>query len=919
MYGPGLLPGVSFDAAPPPRPDQPPRMDIAVFVGFAANGPVHRPVAVDGVAAFEAVFGGDAPLGWDVTRGERVIAALAPTVRGFFANGGRRCWVIRVARTEDLEARWRGVAPSALGEPQKRDVARRGRFVLPGLVSATTGGTFEAAQAQARGLGAGSDGLRVSTRLNRTGLASQDLAWDDDGARFPAQGCRVGDLVELADPGFTHRAYAHVDSLVDGLAHASWRGRFARVDVADVGGLGAADLPGDDEVPGAASLAPAALARLTFTAPAPQGLRPGRWARWAHAGHQVWLRIDTARGAAAGGETVVEGPAWRALGPIAPAPGPVLLARLALDLRIESGASPTVLTEIGLTPDHPGAWWTHLDDDRFYARPRDAVSGRPPLSASDDDVLAPPTAWLPLGLEATFGDALGPLSMAGTALERDGLSRQDAELFLDPRLADLTVATLATEAERIREIDGERLFGVHGALGVGEGREWNEASLVAAPDAVQPRWERRPDEVVPPPTPAAFKPPPHWFSHRGACTTAPAGAQVEGPDFANFLDRDSFVVATPALQGPVGAIPPGPLSLTWTTADPAALYILEQATRADLSDAVEIWRGTALSHTLDADREGVFYYRLTARVGDTSSVPAAIAVAVRADAWLAAPFGEDAREALLSVHRALLRLAAASGELFAVLSLPRDDRAAQAVAHAGRLTARRDPSQPGDGLSDGERRALSYGALHHPWVLSSTPTRAADGKPRLAACPPDGVAAGVLAARANARGAWVAPANEPLRDIVGLDPLIDPADRLALDTARINLIRREPRGFLVLDADTLSDETEWRSIPTRRLFSLIRRLAVRRGASYVFEPNGDVLRRAVERGFSQMLETLFHKGAFAGATPAESFRVTVDPSPADRFAGRLLVEIAVAPAAPLRFLTVRLRQVGERFTFSEET
>ena len=919
MYGPGLLPGVSFDAAPPPRPDQPPRMDIAVFVGFAADGPVHRPVAVEGVAAFEAVFGGDAPLGWDVARGERVVAALAPTVRGFFANGGRRCWVIRVARTEDLEARWRGVRPSELSEPQRRDVARRGRFVLPGLVSATAGGTFQAAVAQARGLGAGSDGLRVSTRLNRTGLAAQDLEWDDLGARFPAQGCQVGDLIELADPAFTHRAYAQVDRLADGLAETSWRGRFERVDAADVSGFGAADLPGDDEDAGVASLAPGDRVRLTFTAPAPQGLRPGRWARWVQADHQVWLRVDTVRGAAAGGETVVEGPAWRALGPTAPTPGPILLARLALDLRVENRDQPTVQSGVGLTPSHLDAWWNNRDDDQFYARPRDAVSGRPPLAASDGDLLDPPTAWLPLGLEATFGDPLGPLSTAGTALERDGLSRQDAELFLDPRLADLTVATLAAEAERIREIDGERLFGVHGALGVGEGREWNEASLVTAPDAVQPRWERRPEEVVPPPAPAAFKPPPHWFSHRGVCATAPASAQVAGPDFANFLDRDSFVVATPLLQGPVGAIPPGLLTLTWTTADPAATHVLEQATRADLSDAVEIWRGTGLSHTLDADREGVFYYRLTAVVGDTPSVPAAIAVAVRADAWLAAPFDEDAREALLSVHRALLRLAAASGELFAVLSLPRGDRAAEAASHAARLTAQRDPSQPGGGLADGERRALSYGALHHPWVLSSTPTQAADGKPRLAACPPDGVAAGVLAARANTRGAWIAPANEPLRDIVGLEPLIDPADRPALDAARINLIRREPRGFLVLDADTLSDESEWRPISTRRLFSLIRRLAVRRGASYVFEPNGDVLRRAVERGFSQMLETLFHKGAFAGATPAESFRVTVDPSPGDRFAGRLLVEIAVAPATPLRFLTVRLRQVGERFTFAEET
>src|SRR5262245_23299339 len=110
------LPGIRIDIAPPPLAEVLPRMDVAVFVGFAATGPTHRPVVIESVAQYPAVFGPDAPLGWDGERGERVYANLGPAVRAFFSNGGRRCWVIRVARTQALEAIWRGsdsaVAPA---------------------------------------------------------------------------------------------------------------------------------------------------------------------------------------------------------------------------------------------------------------------------------------------------------------------------------------------------------------------------------------------------------------------------------------------------------------------------------------------------------------------------------------------------------------------------------------------------------------------------------------------------------------------------------------------------------------------------------------------------------------------------------------------------------------------------------------
>ena len=85
------LPGIRFEAQPPPSPDVLPRMDVAGFVGFAASGPIGIPVPVEDAAQFAHVFGVDAPLAWDSDRGEQAYAFLGPAVRAFFRNGGRRC------------------------------------------------------------------------------------------------------------------------------------------------------------------------------------------------------------------------------------------------------------------------------------------------------------------------------------------------------------------------------------------------------------------------------------------------------------------------------------------------------------------------------------------------------------------------------------------------------------------------------------------------------------------------------------------------------------------------------------------------------------------------------------------------------------------------------------------------------------
>ncbi len=62
---------------------------IAGFVGAAASGPIHSPRLIESFGEFEQVFGKS-----------REFSNLSDAVHGFFANGGRRCWVVRVAYWE---------------------------------------------------------------------------------------------------------------------------------------------------------------------------------------------------------------------------------------------------------------------------------------------------------------------------------------------------------------------------------------------------------------------------------------------------------------------------------------------------------------------------------------------------------------------------------------------------------------------------------------------------------------------------------------------------------------------------------------------------------------------------------------------------------------------------------------------------
>jgi hypothetical protein len=955
------LPGIRVDVAPPPAVEALPRMDVAVMVGFASTGPLHLPVAIESVAQYAAVFGPDAPLAWDEGRGERVRAFLGPAVRAFFSNGGRRCWVIRVARV---------AGPGRVAVP----LAQANAFAIPGVLALEGSQEVRPAMAQARCEGAWSDRLRVAAAIQKRTFGVEAFAPvpAPPAGRFAFRtrhGLRPGDLIEL-DDGDGLNAYATVDSVSVAPDPAGPYAVQARVRAAFEHFVDPVSPPGywvgEATVAGFGTPVPARLyppairdvpARLCFDAPVPAEIERGHWARFEAGMLKAWLRMDRIErepdftGAPPStGSTMVKaeatGPAWKERGAGLPFPPTSVRRahRLALELCVDEGSgNASRMGAIGLTPEHPDAWWNQWVDADFHCPPDDVGAGRAaqpvpaevprfPLARAAGD---PPIAWVPLGAGSLYGPALSRLPAKGTALERDGLVPFDASLFLDPDLAAAPMESISGLADNVRYLGTptRTLRGLHAAWSIGAGGLFNEASLLAIPDAVHPGWRLRIPHGAAEPAPPPTDTPPTWRTHRGACGDA-GREPLSEPDFGAFLDCATRVLDAPRLEGPAGPVPPGAYRLGWTPSEPGARYVLKEATRPDFGDAREIPAGTELEYVVLNPREGTYYYQVVAWAGDDRSDGSnAIAVVVRSDDWVQQFPGEgdaDMEAQWLAVHRAALRMAAAGGELFVALAMPRHFRTQQALRYAARLRAVREPpgtAEPG-ALGFTEGRALSYGALYFPWLQSDL---RANGEPRDAALaglpgdprvvPPDGVALGILAARASDRGAWIAAANEPMKDVVALTPPVGSEDWQALQDAQVNLLRADPRGFLTLSADTLSADADLRPINVRRLLILLRRLALRRGTSYVFEPNGPALRRAVERGFGTLLADLFRRGAFAGATPAQSFRVVTDDTintPADAEAGRFLVELRVAPSIPMRFISVQLAQSGARLAVTEE-
>ena len=972
-------PGITFQIETPSPPATLPRMDVAAFVGFATRGPIDVPVPVEDLARFRDVFGPPLTLVRDPETGQAKTAHLHRAVEAFFRNGGRRCWGVRVAQPATVGKASGPVERASFGVPGLVS-ARTGRFST--VRARCFGATFDELRVGtvlrrrllpgpttgARGMGTGaSESLTLSWAMGRDTLLEDESIAVGDLLRVVVEG---GDVVYAPVTGRTQPGTGTEGAL--------------EIRTAPTYVFAAAEDPLSREPPGTdagVNLAAKSLDERFSNRPLPKVESVERLLFdllvWEEQGLQTrlnrlgfttthpraWtsLPVDADLFGVEGGEATapdsgtlhadVFEPRFPLASPESPGKGPFLPFGMAdrpdptrtqgrspegprhsrLERERLSSFSPDVFvdgtfgdggTTEGLV-NTSTATLGDKADDMIYVEQAPA-SGMHSLWAirevtllavpdavhrgwDEPQPITPDTVRTPSALNVTVDRQSEPprihLSWPDDRLNEDGVQVEVQEAR-GPTFEHAVVRYRGAESSvdrYVRRDDPVTLFFRYRVVAHGRPTSWSNtrSATLPAPDF----------------DPCADRP------------GVPSVAQVANrwvtwellPDSAErSLTYDLQVDRTPTFEAPSTVsstvlppedIPPDVETIGWYRPPdlvPRAWYKMPRS----------------------PDTPAVRYVRLRARrtVGGRTMVGGwSNTVAVTQTLRERAPVVSGAeydhpqpdtpgrgREGLLDVQRAMLRFSAARGDVLSILALPQHDQPTDARRHVARLQT------PGAVLNYGEERTLSYGALYYPWLLGPVGSSA-----RIAPTPPDGAACGMIADRTLRDGAWMAPANIPLADVPTVTPPLAADERARLETSPINAFAETPDGVLTLGTATLSRNSDLEPITTRRLLILVRRLVRREGPALVFENNTPLLRRRIAEQFDDVLRRLFDRGAFAGATPSEGYRIVADdrvnpPRQVER--GRLVVELRIAPARPLKFLTMRLVQrSGQRPAVREPT
>jgi hypothetical protein len=256
------------------------------------------------------------------------------------------------------------------------------------------------------------------------------------------------------------------------------------------------------------------------------------------------------------------------------------------------------------------------------------------LATTAEEAAQPPSAWLPLGPERRLlrcrqggprrphrARARRPLALSTRSCSSTPSWPPPAPDKSPPRRSGSSIST------------GRPLFGLHGAAGISDGAEFNPISLVAVPDAVHPGWTERTYRT--PPLPSAAAPAPaHWFDHRGPLRRRARAARGFGrAAFSRFLDCGTRLLEAPAFDPIDSPRAPGPVPLSWSSADSGSTYVLEMAALADFRGARDPLPRQRPAYAFHARAEGFYYFRLRAELDGEVSAPAVAVVAVRGSAW----------------------------------------------------------------------------------------------------------------------------------------------------------------------------------------------------------------------------------------------------------------------------------------------
>lgn len=1003
-----LFPGVYFDALQPQIEDTLPRMDIASFVGYASSGPLHTPVVVEDVQRFREIFGKDLPLAWDSERNQMERSYLGVSVEAFFRNGGRRCWIVRVADEE---------------------LAQTAIFEIPALIR-SNGSRLEKVVADARSPGSWAERITINTALqvsqlpffkdaaiNAPYFSVNSAGWRANLLASEAQ-IEKGDLISI-------RAYKNTTMY---LIVAEINPTPYGIQAAGVQAFLSVEEDSDPLVV-SPSLIDTSLAMsvsdelentLIFSISHFDAL--GVSQNWS-----INLSSDSF--------DVISGFT----------PEMELSAVQLLHFEIlakDNNKSEWRLSRLGFSQMQTRFWGVLLSDKDLFrqkeGRTFRKVSEKTQKLLSEANTprfpLASPFSssteehewvYLPIGMPVFVDHSKqqkANFTEDASSLMRNGIENFGSTIFVDERLAGIGSDLLRREGNSIAYLSesNTQLKGIHSLLTV------DEATLVSVPDATHRRW----DNLAPPyelpleapeiidvlVTDVANEYHIQWTKVDEA--TAYTLEWSESPDLR--LSSSAYISGNslPRVGEPIDLIPEADSEyfLLLNKKCPRTLYF---RVRSENQQEVSVWSNNVAKRIPEADfldcnisraetlalilginssavvsppspedgREGyILDLEFDLAIIEESSIdeveiqkaseftfvnpvqiffdtPAELSVGTdgglqwlvesqpdsinyyRARACRRATKGpwsntitiwpsrlsqtilqdksDFSNTDVLAIHRALLRLCYARGDLFGVLSLPRHYTVQDAQDHFSQLS----PSQSYDGelsldpgslnanvypLNISEKSTCSHAGLYYPWLTSQTES-AGQGSINIQTIPPDGSVLGKMSLKSIEQGAWIAAANSPITDILALETNISNSQWAELMTSRINVIRDELHGFLLLSAETLSGNSELREINVRRLMSMLMRLALREGNRYVFEPNNAVFQERVQQHFETIFDGLYSRGAFAGKNASEAYRVVTDSSVntvQSVEAGRFVVELQVAPSHPLKFIRVRLVQSG---------
>lgn len=211
----------------------------------------------------------------------------------------------------------------------------------------------------------------------------------------------------------------------------------------------------------------------------------------------------------------------------------------------------------------------------------------------------------------------------------------------------------------------------------------------------------------------------------------------------------------------------------------------------------------------------------------------------------------------------------------------------------------------------------SYGALYYPYITISDPVTDLPVN-----VPPGGHIAGVYARVDNTKSVGKAPAgveDGKLNFSIGLERNLEFAEIDILYPKQINaIIDTAQTGRCVWGARTLENPpADFRFIHVRRLFNFLKASIFNSTHGFVFENVGASLRERIRLSVQSFLLTLYGQGLFKGNSPQEAFDVICDESnnpPEVEASGTVICDIYVATNVPGEFIVFRIQQ---KFTPAE--